>query len=603
MILIEISLKGKRICVQLDPRHPYYERVYLVVRGLLSSYEVDENTWTISYYDMAMLRHRLDMLGLVEGRTIHEDAFQWITWIHSQRVRNEEIKKGVNNQFVSGLLDGKLKTVPYEDQLSAISFAYNNRRVGIFDEMGVGKSLEALATVVALGPKVRRSLLICPYTVQIGFLKEIKKHTHLKPLAVPNGRKRALSFIQGNKDTEWDVLLIHPENLIGGGKQWGGQILKLLRDMQWDMIIVDEFHMYKNPDAKRTKCVLSLLNDSRDREGNRPRAILMTGTPVSESPLNAFVVLRSLSLDTVPHQNKFENHFVVKKNVTYGHRGTHRKVVGFKNLDELKGLLEAVSIRRTKDDMTGFPDRVFMVRDVEMSGKQLALYKTICGEIVADLPRDSMVNLYRFLSDNSTVLRLRQVMNHPSLLDEEGESAKYVECDSVLEEVLSDPEAKVVLWTEYRKGVELLYERYNSTYGAVKIYGGVGNDELAVIADQFENAASPRVAVCIPAKAGTGVDFLARGRTSIYIDRPYSFTLYKQSLDRIHRRVAASAPTRLDMIRAKPATVVFLDVVASVDELIRDKLLGKQDMADAITTSNEKLVEMGREDLLRYLSL
>ena len=276
----------------------------------------------------------------------------------------------------------------------------------------------------------------------------------------------------------------------------------------------------------------------------------------------------------------------MKQAITYGSKGTHNKIVGYRNLDELKSMIEAVSIRRTKADMEGFPDRVSMIRDIELSGKQLALYRTICGEIVAGLPKSTVINLMRLLSDNTTVLRLRQIMNHPNLLDEEGESAKYVEIDKLL----ADPEQKVIMWTEFRKSVENLHARYRPIYGACKLYGGVTNEEMESIAFDFENRDTPRVAVAIPAKAGTGLDFLARARTAIYVDRPYSFTLYKQSIDRIHRRITGGSRSKLDIIRAKPATMIFLDVMNSVDELIRDRLLGKQDLADALTTSDEKLL-------------
>lgn len=601
--MIDVFLRRRRICVRLDPRSPHYESAYILVRSSLTAYEIEENLWSLSFHDLNMLKARLDQVGLVERRTMTEEAYEWVSYLTSLLVRNADLKRGVNIEQIQGALEGHLKYVPYADQLPAISFAVNNRRSGIFDEMGVGKTLEALAAVVVLGPKIRRVLVICPYTAQISFKREVEKHTHFKAIQVPSGRKRAFQFIEENQDTEWDLMLVHPENLIGGRGRGNvyGDITKLLRSMQWDLFIVDEFHLYKNLTAKRTKCVLSILNESQDRDGKRPRAILLTGTPVSESPLNAYVALKVLTQDYLPHISKFEHHFVVKQSISYGSKGTHDKVVGYRNLDELKTMIEAVSIRRTKADMTGFPDRVAMIRDVELTGKQLALYKTICGEIVAGLPRSTMINLMRFLSNTTTVLRLRQVMNHPNLLDEAGESAKYLEIDNLLEEILADPEQKVILWTEFRRAVDNLYERYNPIYGATKLYGGVTNEQLERIAFDFESMNAPRVAVAIPAKAGTGLDFLARARTAIYVERPYSFTLYKQSIDRIHRRITSGKMSYLDAIRAKPATMIFLDVMGSVDELIRDRLFGKQDLADALTTSDERLVEMGREDLIKYL--
>jgi len=601
--LIDVFLRQRRICVRLDPKSPYYERAYILVRSTLTAYEIEENLWTLSFHDLNMLRTRLDQVGLVEGRTMTEDAYDWISYLTSRNVLNLDLKKGVNNEQVRAALAGKMKHRLYEDQVPAVAYAVGNRRAGIFDEMGAGKTLTSLSAMIALGSDIRRTLVICPYTAQISFRREVGKHTNLVAIQVPSGRKLAFQFVEDNQDTEWNIMLTHPENLIGGSGRGNvyGNLTKLLRSMIWDMVIVDEFHLYKNLSAKRTKCVVSILNESQDREGKWPRALLLTGTPVSESPMNAYVALKVLSRDYLPHISKFEHHFVVKQSISYGSKGTHPKVVGFKNLDELKSMIEAVSIRRIKADMTGFPDRVSMIRDVELSGKQLALYKTICGEIVAGLPRSTRINLLRFLSDTTTVLRLRQVMNHPSLLDEDGDSAKYIEIDSILEEVLADPEQKVIIWTEFRKAVNSLYERYNPIYGACKLYGGVTNDQMEQIAFDFENLDTPRVAVAIPAKAGTGLDFLARARTAIYVERPYSFTLYKQSIDRIHRRITSGTMSKLDTIRAKPATMIFLDVVRSVDELIRDRLFGKQDMADALTIPDARLAEMGRDDLLEYL--
>lgn len=596
--MINLFLQDHKICAKLDYRHPRYMHLSLIVRSLLSSREVAENVWTISYSDLQILRRVLDSQGLIEGRNVTPEAYEFVSWVHSQRERNEQLKKGVNNEHVRSLLEGRLKNDPYEDQLTAIAYALNNRRVGIFDEMGYGKSLEALAAIVALGKAVSRTLLVCPYTVQLGFMREILEHTNLTGLPVPNGRQRALDFIRSQKDSPWDIMLVHPENLLAPKDSSVSPIFEMLMEMVWDMILVDEFHLYKNLSAKRTRNILTLLNGTRDRWGKRPRAILLTGTPVSESPLNAYVALKVLSYDHIPHISRFEDHFIVKRAVSYGDKGTHDKIVGYKNLNELKDLLEAVSIRRLKGE--GFPDRIFMVRDVFLSGHQMEVYQALCGEVASNLPSSSRINLDELFKSNP-MLRLRQLMNHPSIINEKGESAKYVECDILLEELLADPEAKVVIWTEFRAAVDLLYERYKDEYGAVKIYGGVDNVALARIKQQFEEEDRPRIAVCIPAKAGTGVDFLARARTSIYIDRPHSFTNLKQSLDRIHRRVAGEKRSRLDIIRSKPATVIFLDVVNSVDLLIRERSFQKQKLVDALTIADEKLIQLGRSDILRYL--
>lgn len=603
--MIELYLHKNRIYLSLDENDQYYDRAYMVVRSLLSSKEIKNNIWTINYDDVRILKYKLDMIGLVDNRVITDECFEYIEHIDNINKLNSDIKSGLYNNHTKQLLAKKLKSVLYEDQIPAVSYAINNRRVGIFDEMGSGKTLISLASIVALGRQVKRSLIICPYTIMLDFKDEIGKHTDLKYVIVPRGRNNAINFIKDNVDGDWDLMLVHPENLISeksGKNNIYGDITNMLCSMVWDMIIVDEFHMYKNWDAKRTKCVSKIINESVDMNGEEPRLIVMTGTPVSESPLNAYVVLKLIGNGYMPHITIFENYFCVKEEKQYGKKGKHKKIVSYKNLDELSVMINNVSIRRTKKEMTGFPDRVFLVRHVELYGKQLLLYKAICGEIIRDLPEHSLININNFLNNSTKILRLRQILNHPSILNEDGDSSKYIELDMILDELFLDSEQKVVLWTEFRSAVDLLYERYNDLYGAVKIYGGVDNDQLSVIKNDFELINDgPRVAICIPAKAGVGVDFLARARTAIYVDRPYSFVYYKQSLDRIHRRIRRDTSSKLDEIRSSPATIMFLDVVDSVDSLVRDKLLGKQDVFDVITNNKEAIINMNKSDLIKYL--
>ncbi len=611
--MLEVALKGYTLVVTLDPYHEHHKKARILVRSLLTSREFEDEKFYIGYDDLGFLRHKLDMAGLVHGRSVTNEALKWIDWLHSKHVRNEDIKSGVHNEHIKGILEGKLKTTPYEDQVSAISFILNNRRVGVFDTMGFGKTGQSLAATVALGSDVSKTLVICPLAVTIGWTREVKKHTYLKSAVIPSGKKKSFEFLKANKDGDWDILLVHPENLVKAGKSPNpaSDVTKLLQIMMWDQIIVDEFHMYKNWDAKRTACVVSLINGSKDRRGKSPRAVLMTGTPVSENPTSAYVTMKLLSGGGTPHISRFENHFCVKgkeeiwtkdRRTGKAEKREVQKIVGFQNLDELKSMIERVSIRRTKNDVEGFPEQTSVIRDVLLGGKQLKLYRAFCSRLTKELATQSQINIYGLLNENTTALRLRQLMNHPSLIGEEGDSFKYKELDLILEELLADDNQKVLIWTEWRKAVDLLHARYDKLYGAAKVYGGVGNDELDQIRDRLENHDRPKVIVAIPAKGGTGLDFLARARTAIYVDRPRSYILYNQSLDRICRRVTPGDNlSRLDKIRAEPATLMFLDVVGSLDEMIREELWGKVDFVDSVTITNEKLIELGKQDLLRYL--
>ncbi len=601
--MIDISLlENKNFLVTLDSNHPNYQTIFLTVKSLLGAVEKDDNSWSMSYDDLKILKQKLNQANIVDERWVDEDAYNWLNYLLSIEDRNDRIKAGEFNDQMKELLQGKLKCTPYEDQYPAIAYIYYNRRCGLFDSMGSGKTISILAASTII-PDLEKVLVIVPNTPLLDFTKQITKHTYFRPAPIPQGKANALQYAKAAESSgNFDVMLVHPENLVQTKSNSPcNELCNLLMDMKWDLIIIDEAHRIKNLSAKRTQCILELVMNSRDHNGKAPRVVPMTGTPVSESPLNAYVLLKIMNYGKVPHISRFDNHFVVKQLVEYGHKGSHLKVVGYKALDELKMRLERVSIRRSKAEMTGFPPLTQIIREVALTGQQQALYSVLCGELRRDLPKEGLINVQKFLGGNENAIRLRQCLNHPSILGGEGDSAKYLELDNILEELLADPEQKVVIWTEFRAAVDLLFDRYNEQYGAVKLYGGVNNKELEKMSLAFESTGRPRVVVAIPAKAGEGTDWLASARTAIYIDRPASLVLYQQSMDRIHRRVETKNPTALDLRRSQPATIIFLDVLNSVDILNKDRLIGKQDIAEAVTTSDEKLIEMGREDLLKYL--
>lgn len=601
--MLDVSLtQNRKFLVTLDKKHAEYERAYILIRSLLTSYEVKPCQWTVTYDDLVYFKQKLNVSGLRNvGKTITVEAAEWFNWLKSNEERLHALKSGAENEKTRALLDGKLKSTLFEDQLTGVSYLVSSNRCGLFDTMGAGKSLEVLATVVALQPKIKKTLMVAPLGVLPGFAREIKKHTHLKALSLPQGKKTALAYLKKHINDDWDILLVHPENLVGQKNERFSPILHTLLSIKWDMILIDEFHNYKNVTAKRSQAVVKLVNESKTSEEKPPRVIMITGTPVPENPTNAYVFLKLSNFGRLPHVARFENFFTIKENVKYGSKGTFPKVVGYKNLDLLKEMIDRRSIRRTKDDLKGFPDALYSVRDILLTGRQADLYKSFTGELIASLPKESRVNLMQILQSNAAAIRMRQVLNHPSFLDEKGDSAKYVEIDSLLSELFTDPEAKVLIWTEYRKGVDLLFDRYNSQYGAIKIYGGVDiNDELI---NTFEAKDGPRIAAAIPAKGGVGLDFLARARTSIYVDRPYSYTLYSQSLDRVVRRVSPekSKLTWLDIVKMQPANIIFLDAANTIDEIVRAKLMEKQNLSDALLIDDDKLLEFGRDDLLQLL--
>jgi SNF2 family DNA or RNA helicase len=141
-------------------------------------------------------------------------------------------------------------------------FALAGRRVVLGDEMGCGKTVEAIAAMAHLRAEGERHfLVVCPASVLINWIREVRGHSSLRPHRL-HGAER-------------------DENLLAWAKGGGVGIttfetvrsLPLPGRPRVAMLVVDEAHYIKNPGARRSKAL---------REWTRriDRVLFLTGTPM-----------------------------------------------------------------------------------------------------------------------------------------------------------------------------------------------------------------------------------------------------------------------------------------------------------------------------------
>ncbi|WP_432933355.1 SNF2-related protein [Microbispora sp. CA-135349] len=185
----------------------------------------------------------------------------------------EEIIKAVRDQALSGEhLTASLRGY----QSFAARFALVQRKVIIGDEMGLGKSVEALAVLAHLRSRGETHfLVICPAAVVTNWVREVTGKSKLRAHRVhgPDRERAARAWIR-----DGGVAITTYETLA-----WWEPGLKELRDLA--CVVVDEAHLIKNPQAQRTIRTNGLIARS-------DRAILLTGTPL-ENKVDEFRNLAS----------------------------------------------------------------------------------------------------------------------------------------------------------------------------------------------------------------------------------------------------------------------------------------------------------------------
>ena len=147
-----------------------------------------------------------------------------------------------------------LKTSLRGYQAFGAKFALVQERVILGDEMGLGKTMQSLAAMCHLAAKgATHFLVVCPASVVINWTREVERHTLLEArrLHLPGARRQAAEQEWAAKGgvavTTFEALRAMPEDL----------------DVPVAMMVVDEAHYAKNPNALRTQAVSEWAGRSR----------------------------------------------------------------------------------------------------------------------------------------------------------------------------------------------------------------------------------------------------------------------------------------------------------------------------------------------------
>jgi SWI/SNF-related matrix-associated actin-dependent regulator of chromatin subfamily A-like protein 1 len=183
---------------------------------------------------------------LKELRAEYDDALS--------EIRASRTTSGEPIASVAAVLGGEL--APF--QWGAVRYALRARRTFLADEQGLGKTVEALATVEA--DDAYPTVVVCPASLKLNWEREIGRWLPHRTVAIIHGRAPVPPTAEITI-LNYEIVASHRETLAR---------------MRPRALVVDESHLCKNPQAKRTQAVRRLA------EGVAPDGLrlALTGTPV-----------------------------------------------------------------------------------------------------------------------------------------------------------------------------------------------------------------------------------------------------------------------------------------------------------------------------------
>jgi SNF2 family DNA or RNA helicase len=340
-----------------------------------------------------------------------------------------------------------------------------------------------------------------------------------------------------------------------------GIVADEISKLGFDLIVIDEANAYKTATTKRFKVLAKILKPST-------KLWMLTGTPASQSPLDAFGLAKLVSPGNVP------KYFTAWRDKVM-HQITRFKYVPkpTSRQDVFNALQPA--IRFEKAQCLDLPPVTYQTRIVPLTPQVSRYYNAIKNQMLIEAAGEkiSAVNAAAKLT------KLLQISGGAVYTD----TREVVEFDAsprinALMEVLDQTEHKVIIFVPYRHTIDLVAKHLQGEGITNEIISGdVGAKERSNIIERFQSSEFPRVLIIQPQAASHGVTLTAAD-TIVFWSPVMSVETYLQCIARIDRYG-----------QQNKMTVVHLQG-SEVERKMYQMLQGKVD-------SHEKLVDLYKEEL------
>jgi hypothetical protein len=480
------------------------------------------------------------------------------------------------------------KLYPYQEQ-GAMHLAFG-RRAMLADDMGLGKTVQAIAASALLKEMrdIERALIICPASLKHQWAREIRRFTSL-----------SVTVVEGNLSARRDIYRDSSFFKIINYELVRHDLDDLLK-LHPDLIILDEAQRIKNWRAKTAQMVKSLPSRY---------AFVLTGTPLENRIDELYSIFQFLDpriLGPLWHFNDRFYELEKRENGTY-------KVLGYKNIDQLRTLIAPYVLRRTRDEvLKDLPPRVDNNFFVEMTDPQWKAYREFqetVAKLLAKTKRQPLTPKEHEILLMSLV-KMRLICNALALHDKEippkeieRTGPKLTELDEILsEEIASNGHPvsngangarKAVIFSQWANMLALtepIIQRVGLNY--VKLTGDVPSAERGDLIQKFFNDPQCRVFLSTDA-GGVGLNLQAASLV-INLDLPWNPAVLEQRIARAHRH-------------GQPSSVQVINLIAkdTIEERMLDTLAAKKNVFASVFGAEEaptsiKFADMG-QSLLQKL--
>jgi len=387
-----------------------------------------------------------------------------------------------------------------------VKYILHQRKVLLGDEMGLGKTIQAIATMVSLrNTGATHFIVVCPASVVSNWCREIVKHSKLSVTKIHgSGRSQALkSWIKtgGVAVTTFETTAYIKDDSIE----------------KIDLLIVDEAHYIKNPEARRSVNVRR-MSDKADR------LLFMTGTALENKVEEMVSLIDVLQPD-------------IAKSV--------QGMTFMPNAPQFRNRVAPVYYRRKREDvLTELPELIETKEWCVLNPREKEIYeKNVLEKNYAASRR---------LSWNADDLK---------------KSCKAIRLLEIIEEAKSE-DRKVLVFSFFLDTIRNIAGLLGTCcYGPIN--GSVPPQRRQEIIDEFDKAPAGSVLLAQIQSGGTGLN-IQSASVVVICEPQFKPSIENQAISRAYR-----------MGQARNVLVYRLLCENTIDEKITELLEYKQEVFDA----------------------
>jgi hypothetical protein len=568
---IEIFLDRRDHLVRI--RWPANSQRRSMARDLLNAFFNDEDALVADPLDTLPAMERAINASPSHVRRRIRVSKQLNTWLETLDRRAQQLRS--RQHFEAEVTAGnasldlvKHHLYPYQQE-GMLHLAFTGRAL-LADEMGLGKTVQAVAACELLRRilGIRRVLVISPASLKGEWAEQIAKFTDLPAHIIQGPRAKRLR--------QYDEPAFF---YLANYEQVRADVEEINATLAPDVIILDEAQRIKN---WQTRTAISA------KRLKSPYAFVLTGTPVENRIDEIYSIAQFLDPYIFGPLFRFNRDFY-----QLDEKG---RAIGYKNLDQLHERLQAVMLRRRKEDVEGqLPGRTVNTYFVPMHKEQTLRY----GEYEAKaarlaamarkrpLKKEEMERLQQYLAC------MRMLCDTPYILDQDCRiSPKLKELDTILHEIMEDGDHKIIIFSEWERMLELVREQAEEMGLGYALHTGKipqpkRRDEIR----RFKN--DPECRLFLSTDSGSVGLNLQVADVVINLDMPWNPAKLEQRIARAWRKH-----------QKRPVQVINLVSEHSIEHRMLSLLEQKRSLAEGVVDGkgkNEMDLPSGRAAFLERL--